>query len=145
MYTDPLRTHPFASPGLYLYNLFHSRATSFFTLQVNLHFYLRTEKNNVIFRHCNSTFSGPTCPTSVSFGWDHLLSSSHSCLPDAPLVNSCTGLESFHRISWYSRRPIDRGHLGPGGHYGSKRGEIETLNYTLSHERGSERSERASE
>ena len=30
-------------------------------------------------------------------------------------------------------------------HYGSKQGEIETLNYTLSHERGSERSERASE
>ena len=30
-------------------------------------------------------------------------------------------------------------------HYGSKQGKIETLNYTLSHERGSERSERASE
>ena len=30
-------------------------------------------------------------------------------------------------------------------HYGSKQGEIETLNYTLSHEQGSERSERASE
>ena len=30
-------------------------------------------------------------------------------------------------------------------HYGSKQGEIQTLNYTLSHERGSERSEQASE
>ena len=30
-------------------------------------------------------------------------------------------------------------------HYGSKQGDIETLNYTLSHELGSERSERASE
>ena len=30
-------------------------------------------------------------------------------------------------------------------HYGSKQGKIETLNFTLSHERGSERSERASE
>ena len=30
-------------------------------------------------------------------------------------------------------------------HYGSKQGEIETLNFTLSHELGSERSERASE
>ena len=29
-------------------------------------------------------------------------------------------------------------------HYGSKQGKIETLNYTLSHERGSERNERAS-
>ena len=32
-----------------------------------------------------------------------------------------------------------------GAHYGSKQGKIETLNHTLSHERGSERSERASE
>ena len=30
-------------------------------------------------------------------------------------------------------------------HFGSKQGDIETLNYTLSHERGSERSERARE
>ena len=30
-------------------------------------------------------------------------------------------------------------------HYGSKQGNIETLDYTLSHELGSERSERASE
>ena len=30
-------------------------------------------------------------------------------------------------------------------HYGSKQGDIETLNFTLSHELGSERSERASE
>ena len=30
-------------------------------------------------------------------------------------------------------------------HYGSKQGEIETLNFTLSHERGSEQSEQVSE
>ena len=30
-------------------------------------------------------------------------------------------------------------------HYGSKQGDIETLSYTLSHELGSERSERANE
>ena len=35
--------------------------------------------------------------------------------------------------------------IKPWLHYGSKQCEIETLNYTLSHERGSERSERASE
>ena len=33
----------------------------------------------------------------------------------------------------------------PPLHYDSKQGDIETLNYTLSHELGSERSERASE
>ena len=32
-----------------------------------------------------------------------------------------------------------------GLHYGSKQGDIETSNFTLSHERGSERSERACE
>ena len=32
---------------------------------------------------------------------------------------------------------------GASVHYGSKQGEIETLNYTLSHERGSEQNERA--
>ena len=34
---------------------------------------------------------------------------------------------------------------GERGHHGSKQGDIETLNYTLFHELGSERSERASE
>ena len=35
--------------------------------------------------------------------------------------------------------------VSPAAHYGSKQGDIETLNFTLSHELGSERSERASE
>ena len=66
-----------------------------------------------------------------------------SCLPWVPAGSSAFRRRFRTPTSKCFSRTGDDGGVS-SAHYGSKQGDIETLNYTLSHERGSERSERAS-